>query len=66
MLWLVMEIHHLIPNLAITSNTGQRITINNPIADNVSVFRLHSKNGRGILHGRLLPISKNRPLERRI
>tara|TARA_Y100000385_G_scaffold275789_1_gene320632 strand:- start:371 stop:2350 length:1980 start_codon:yes stop_codon:yes gene_type:complete len=47
------------PNLAITSNTGQRITINNPIADNVIYSDYKQRTGEVYFMEDFFPLARN-------
>ena len=47
------------PNLAITSNTGQRITINNPIADNVVYSDYKQRTGEVYFMEEFFPLARN-------
>ena len=47
------------PNLAITSNTGQRITINNPIADNVVYSDYKQRTGEVYFMEDFFPLARN-------
>ena len=46
------------PNLAITSNTGQRITINNPIADNVIYSDYKQRTGEVYFMEDFFPLAR--------
>jgi len=46
------------PNLAITSNTGQRITINNPVADNVTYSDYKQRTGEVYFMEDFFPLAR--------